>query len=201
MLFALSPDLGQQATCYSFVDVHPLIMGYYADDLPNVYSRENPTSILSLATIALTARFTSLQPPYPRFKPCALSKYAECLRLLREAANDPQIDESDPFLMAIHVLGTSEVGYHPVSMIFESTEPLQHSKPLALESCATRRHRDGAIAVIKTRSRNSFRSRLSQELLMFTRAQVVRNRDSVCRSAHTDSTNRSTTALLPGTLS
>lgn len=98
-------------------------MGYYADDLPNVYSREKPASILSLATIALSASFTSLQPQYSHFKPYALSKYVECLRLLREAANDPQIVDSDPFLMAIHVLGTYEVGYYPVSMNLESTEP------------------------------------------------------------------------------
>jgi len=111
LLSTLSPDLDQQATCYFFINVHPLLLGYYIDDLPNIYSREMPTSILSLATMALSASFTSLQPQHSRFKPYALSKYAECLRLLREAANDPQIVESDPFLMAINMLGTFEVGH------------------------------------------------------------------------------------------
>jgi len=108
---ALSPDLDLQVTCYFFVNVHPLMLGYYIDDLPNIYNRERPTSILSLATIAVSASFTSLHPQYSRFKPYALFKYAECLRLLREAANDPETVECDPFLMAINVLGTYEVGH------------------------------------------------------------------------------------------
>ncbi len=121
LLSALSPDLGQQATCYFFVNVHPLIMGYYADDLPNIYSREMPTSILSIAILALSASFTSLHPQYSRFKSYALCKYAECLRLLREAASDPLIVESDSFLMAINVLGTYEVGHYFASMVMERT--------------------------------------------------------------------------------
>lgn len=111
LLSALSTDLDQQAICFFFVNVHPLILGYYIDDLPNIYSREMPTSILSLATMALSASFTSLHPKHSHFKPYALSKYAECLRLLREAANDPHIVESDPFLMAINMLGTYEVSH------------------------------------------------------------------------------------------
>ena len=107
--FGLSQDLEQQGVCFYFANLHPRLLGYYTDELPRAYGRENPTSFLSKAITALTSSFTSLHPQYSHFRPIAVSKYAECLRLGREAANDSQTVNSDAFLMAVFLLGTWEV--------------------------------------------------------------------------------------------
>ena len=110
-LRGLAQDLEQQAICFFFLTVYPRLPGYYTDELPLAYSREKHSSILSTATAALAISFTSLDPQQVHFDSYAVSKYVECLRLVRQAANDPETISSDAFLMAICVLGSWEVNH------------------------------------------------------------------------------------------
>lgn len=127
LLYAPPLGLDQQAVCYFFVNIHPLLLGYHTEYIPNIISREMPSSILFVATTALSASFTSLHPRYSHFKPYALSKYAQYLRLIRGAADDPEIIKSDAFLMAIYVLGSYEV-----------SQPQPWTAWRSLKHCSTR---------------------------------------------------------------
>lgn len=118
-LLGFTQDLEQQAMGFFFVAIYPRILGYYTDELPRAYSRESHTSILSTATAALALSFTSLHPHHLHFNSLAVSKYAECLRLVRRAANDPRLAESDAFLMAILLLESFEVSIFP-SIVFRT---------------------------------------------------------------------------------
>ena len=106
----LSADLEEQAICFFFVNLYPRLLGYYTDEIPHLYGRERNKSVLSQAIVALSFSLTSLHPQYWHFKQQAISKYSECLRLVREGARDPEIAGSDSFLAAVLVLASYEVG-------------------------------------------------------------------------------------------
>jgi hypothetical protein len=175
-LYSLPQCLEQQAICSYFVHLQPRLLGYITDDLPALYTSAGPTSILSKAASALALSFTALHPHYFHYRPLAISKYGQCLPLVREAVNDPEVVHSNSFLMAVILLDTWEVSHYHELSVSQCINAVQHSRSLALEPSERKSHLQGAIAVIKSRPRQSFTSELSRRLLMHIRAKVVSSR-------------------------
>ena len=100
----------QQADSFYFGHIQPRLTGYWTDELPSLYLMASPSSILSKAASALTCSITSLHPRYSHFRPLAMKKYAECLRLVGQAIRDPKTIASDETLVAVLLLGNYEVG-------------------------------------------------------------------------------------------
>lgn len=108
--FELAQCQEQQADCFYFGQIQPRLTGYWTDELPSLYLMATPSSILSKTASAFTCSFTSLHPRYSHFKPLAMKKYSECLRLVSQAISDPKIIAADETLVAVLLLGTYVVG-------------------------------------------------------------------------------------------
>ena len=100
----------QQAIYFYFGQIQPRLLGYWTDDLGPLYLHSSPSSILTKTTSALCLSITSLHPLHAHFKPLAMRKYTDCLRLVREAFDDPNTAAADETLIAVLLLGTYEVG-------------------------------------------------------------------------------------------
>ena len=105
----LSDSPEQEALCFLLAHFLPHVPGYFTDELPNVYANAGASSILSHATVATSLGYTSLHPLRAQFRPLALLKYTETLQLVSQSLRDPQIAQSDEFLMSLLMLGMFEV--------------------------------------------------------------------------------------------
>ncbi len=108
-LHGLSSCPKQQAICFYFVHLQPLTPDIITYNLPGLYNMADTTSILSKVTAAVALSFLALNHNYSHYRPLAISKYNECLRLVGKAFGDPVMIQSDEFLMAILLLGVWEV--------------------------------------------------------------------------------------------
>ncbi len=113
-LHGLSSCPEQQAICFYFVHLQSLTPGIITYDLPGLYNMADTTSILSKVTAAvalsfIALSFIALNHDYSHYRPLAISKYNECLRLVGKAFGDPVMIQSDEFLMAVLLLGVWEV--------------------------------------------------------------------------------------------
>ena len=128
--YELSQCQEQQADCFYFSHIQPRLAGYWTDELASLYLKASSSSILSKAASAFTCSITSLHPRYSHFKPLALKKYSECLRLVGQAINDPKTIKADETLVAVLLLGTYEVG------------PVAPSTVIRLKALTSRRYQD-----------------------------------------------------------
>ena len=99
----------QQAVFFYFGQIQPRLQGYWTDELARLYTEASPSSILVKMVIALSSSITSVHPRFSHFKPLAMERYAECLRLVRKALKDPKTAMTDEILIAVIMLGTYEV--------------------------------------------------------------------------------------------
>ena len=100
----------QQAVFFYFGQIQPRLQGYWTDELARLYIEASPSSILAKMVIALSSSLTSTHPHFSHFKPLAMERYSECLRLVRKALKDPKMVMRDDILIAVIMLGTYEVG-------------------------------------------------------------------------------------------
>lgn len=106
----------QQAVFFYFGQLQPRLQGYWTDELARLYIEASPSSIVAKMVIAVSSSLTSVHPHFSHFKPLAMKRYAECLRLVRNALKDPKMAMRDDILIAVILLGTYEV-----RIIFEKT--------------------------------------------------------------------------------
>ena len=99
----------QQAVFFYFGQIQPRLQGYWTDELARLYVETSPSSILAKLVVAVSSSLTSLHPRFSHFKPLAMKRYAECLRLVRKALKDPTKAMTDEILIAVILLGTYEV--------------------------------------------------------------------------------------------
>ena len=101
----------QQAVFFYFGQIQPRLQGYWTDELSRLYLEASPSSILAKMVVALSSSLTSVHPRFSHFKPLAMKRYAECLRLVRKALKNPMTAMRDDILIAVILLGTYEVCY------------------------------------------------------------------------------------------
>ena len=99
----------QQAVFFYFGQIQPRLQGYWTDELARLYVEASPSSILAKMVVALSSSLTSVHPRFSHFKPLAMKRYAECLRLVRKALKDPKMAMRDDILIAVILLGIYEV--------------------------------------------------------------------------------------------
>ena len=117
LMYELAQCQEQQADFFYFGQIQPRLTGYWTDELPSLYLMASPSSILSKTASALSCSITSLHPRYSHFRPLAMKKYSECLRLVGQAISDPETMSSDETLVAVLLLGTYEVGPLQISNV------------------------------------------------------------------------------------
>jgi hypothetical protein len=108
----LSISAQDQAPCFFFghyvLEDSPVSNGYF-DHLPKLYSNSPAGSALSNIVISLGMAGLSIDKAIPQIMTPARSKYAEALRTVGDALNDPREAKADQTLMTVMLLALYEV--------------------------------------------------------------------------------------------
>ena len=99
----------QQAVSFYFGHFLPRVRGYWTDDLPDLYTKASPTSLLAKTATALASSIIAIHPNFSHFRLLAIDGYTQCLRLVRKALKDPSLAKTDETLVSVIMLGTYEV--------------------------------------------------------------------------------------------
>ena len=164
----------QQALFFYFGQLQPRLKGYWTDELAQLYTKASPSSLLTKVVAAFTCSITSLHPHFYHVRPLAIGRYGECLQLVRAALKNPDSATTDETLAAVILLGTFEVSTASALLEAQSANIKKLTRSLALESPITYPHLPGALAIVKSRPRHSFRSQMAQKLLLHVNAENVR---------------------------
>ena len=108
-IYELAQCREQQALFFYFGQLQPRLTGYWTDELAQLYNKASPSSLLTKAVAAFTCSITSLHPHFYHVRPLAMSRYGECLQLVRDTLKNPDSATTDETLAAVILLGTFEV--------------------------------------------------------------------------------------------